>query len=120
MAEHREPCHAGEQLRELRVRAGLTVDEVAARAGVEPAWLAGLEAGEGTHEVIYSQWAHLVRATQPPRPEWWDDGYEHDLSLPPGGHREPTTESGRRYWARVEAVAHEIARGYRRGEADSG
>ena len=113
-----EPAQAGEQLQELRLRAGMTVEEVAARAGVDAGWLERLEAGEGTHEVLYSQWAALVRATQPARPEWWDEGYEHDLSLPPGGHRQPTTESGRRYWARIEAVAEEIARHYGRGRAD--
>ncbi len=112
-----EPAHAGEQLQRLRRRAGMTIEEVASRAGVDPAWLAGLEAGQGTHEVLYSQWAALVRSTQPPRPEWWDEGYEHDLSLPPGGHRAPTTESGRRYWARVATVAAEIEEHYRRGRA---
>lgn len=110
-----EAAHAGEQLQRLRAATGMTVEEVAERAGVDVAWLRRLEAGEGTHDVLYSQWVSLVRATQPPRPEWWDDGYEHDLSLPPDGHREPTTESGRRYWARVAAVAAEIEEHYGRG-----
>ena len=113
--EGAEAAHAGEQLRRLRAAAGMTVEEVAERAGVDVGWLRGIEAGEGTHDVLYSQWAALVRATQPPRPEWWDDGYEHDLSLPPDGHREPTTDSGRRYWARVAAVAAEIEEHYGRG-----
>ncbi len=112
-----EAADAGEQLRELRERAGMTVEEVAARAGVDAAWLERLESGEGTGDVLYSQWVALVRATQPPRPEWWDEGYEHDLSLPPGGHREPTTESGRRYWARIESVRREIREHYERGRA---
>lgn len=110
-----EAAHAGEQLQRLRVAAGMTVEELAERAGVDVEWLRRLEAGEGTHHVLYSQWTSLVRATQPPRPEWWDDGYEHDLSLPPDGHREPTTDSGRRYWARVAAVAAEIEEHYGRG-----
>jgi hypothetical protein len=93
----------------------MTVEQVAERAGVDGEWLRRLEAGEGTHDVLYSQWTALVRAAQPPRPEWWDDGYEHDLSLPPDGHREPTTDSGRRYWARVAAVAAEIEEHYGRG-----
>jgi transcriptional regulator with XRE-family HTH domain len=110
-----EAAHAGEQLQRLRAAAGMTVEQVAERAGVDGEWLRRLEAGEGTHDVLYSQWTALVRATQPPRPEWWDDGYEHDLSLPPDGHREPTTDSGRRYWARVAAVAAEIEEHYGRG-----
>jgi hypothetical protein len=97
----------------------MTVGELAARAGVDAAWLASLEAGQGTRDVLYSQWAALVRATQPPRPEWWDDGYEHDLSLPPAGHREPVTESGHRYWNRIEAVRQEIADHYDRGRGDT-
>lgn len=112
-----EAAHAGEQLQHLRTAAGMTIEEVAERAGVDVEWLRRLEAGEGTHDVLYSQWRALVRATQPPRPEWWDDGYEHDLSLPPDGHREPTTDSGRRYWARVAAVAAEIEEHYGRGRA---
>lgn len=114
-----EPAHAGEQLRRLRLAAGMTVAEVAERAGVDTGWLARLEAGEGTHDVLYSQWVELVQATQPPRPDWWDEGYEHDLALPPGGHREPTTESSRRYWARVASVAAEIEEHYARGRSDA-
>ncbi len=107
-----EPAHAGEQLRSLRERAGLTVDEVAARAGVDVTWLIELEGGVGTHDVLYSQWTALVKATQPSRPSWWDEGYEHDLSLPPDAHHAPTTASGRRYWERVAAVAAEIDENY--------
>lgn len=87
---------------------------MAARAGVEAAWLARLEGGEGTHDVLYSQWVALAQATQPPRPSWWDD-----LALPPEGHREPTTDSGRRYWRRVAAVAAEIEEHYARGRSDA-
>ena len=115
--EDSEPAHAGEQFQRLRLAAGMTIAEVARRAGVDGEWLARLEAGEGTHDVLYSQWVALTQATQPPRPEWWDGGYEHDLTLPPEGHREPTTESGRRYWARVATVAAEIEEHYGRGRA---
>ena len=59
-----------------------------------------------------------MQATQPPRPEWWDSGYEHDLSLPPDGHRQPTTDSGRRYWERVAKVAAEIEEHCRQGRPD--
>lgn len=110
-----EPTHAGEQLRSLRERAGMTIEEVAARAGIDPHWLASLEAGVGTHDVLYSQWLTLVRATQPPRPDWWDEGHEHDLHLPPGGHHEPRTPSERDYWDRIERVRSEIHQRYRHG-----
>ena len=46
---------------------------------------------------------------------WWDEGYEHDLSLTPDGHREPTPGSGRRYWDRVAAVAAQIEEHYGHG-----
>ncbi len=49
--------HAGEELRWLRERAGMTIEDVAARAGVDAGWLAEpLENGVGTHDVLYSQW----------------------------------------------------------------
>ncbi len=118
-ASDSEPAHAGEQLQRLRLADGMTVAQVAERAGVDADWLARLEGGEGTGDVLSSQWVALVQATQPPRPPWWDGGYEHDLSLPPDGHREPTTESGRRYWARVAVVAAEIDEHYGRGRADA-
>ena len=51
-----ETSHAGEELRSSRERAGMTVEEVAARTGVDPGWLIGLENGTGTGEVLYSQW----------------------------------------------------------------
>lgn len=114
-----EPAHAGEQLQRLRLAAGMTVAEVAERAGVDADRLSRLEAGEGTGDVLYSQWVALVQATQPPRPEWWDGGYEHDLSLPPDGHREPTTDTGRRYWARVAEAAADIEQHYSHGRADA-
>jgi len=97
----------------------MTVAQVAERAGVDADWLERIEAGEGTWEVLYSQWVALVQATQPPRPDWWDGSYEHDLSLLLDGHREPTTESGRRYWALVAAVAAEIEEHYGRGRTDA-
>ena len=39
---------AGEQLRRLRVAAGMILSEVAERAGIDADWLRRLEAGEGT------------------------------------------------------------------------
>ena len=117
MSEVMGSAHAGEELRVLREKAGMTVDEVAERARVDPQWVRELEAGAGTHDVLYSQWVELVKATQPPRPEWWDSGYEHDLSLPADGHHEPTTDSGLRYWERIASVAAEIEEHYQRGRS---
>lgn len=81
MVAEAEPAHTGEVLCRLRAKAGLTIDEVAARAAVEPAQLASLEAGTGVRDLGYDEVLRLVRATQPPRPDWWDEGYEHDLNL---------------------------------------
>ncbi len=110
-----EFAHSGEHLRVLRERAGMTLEEVAQRAGVDPGWLDDIERN-GTHELLYSEICNLVRATQPPRPEWWDEGYEHDLNLGPNGYAEPRTPAHREYWRRVEAVRSEIQRWYERGQ----
>ena len=64
MSEIAEPAHAGEELRSLREQAGMTIEEVAERAGVDVGWLASIEGGEGTHDVLYS---HLGRAGEGPR-----------------------------------------------------
>ena len=110
--------HSGEYLKSLREQAGMTLEEVAERAGVEPAWLDNIESN-GTHDLLYSEICNLARATQPPRPEWWDEGYEHDLTLHPHGHPEPRTESEREYWAQIEAVQAEIREWYQRGRRAS-
>jgi transcriptional regulator with XRE-family HTH domain len=91
-------------IRQRRVGAGLSVDDLAQRAGVSPAWLASFEAGEMAEELTYDRLLVLVRATQPPRPEWWDDGHEHDLNLGPLGVPAKQTEEATDYWARIEAV----------------
>ncbi|MCA1846487.1 MAG: hypothetical protein LC792_25490 [Actinobacteria bacterium] len=49
----------------------------------------------------------VVRATQPPRPEWWDEGYEHDLNLGPNAVVGPLTPAQQEYWARIEALRFE-------------
>jgi transcriptional regulator with XRE-family HTH domain len=98
-------------VRSLRVKAGLSIDEVAERAQVSPQWLERFETGLDEAGIDYDQLLALVRATQPPRPEWWDDGYEHDLHLPP----ESIVDRNRNplYWARIEQVrsANREARG---------
>jgi excisionase family DNA binding protein len=116
--QHEEFRHSGEYLKSLRERAGMTLEEVAERAGIEPAWLDNVERN-GTHDLLYSEICNLVRATQPPRPDWWDEGYEHDLNLGPNAVVGPLTPSQQEYWARIEAVRAEIRRHYERGRRAS-
>jgi transcriptional regulator with XRE-family HTH domain len=91
-------------VRRHRLNAGLSVEELAARAGVTATWLAAFEAGERTQELTYDRLLALVRATQPERPDWWDEGHEHDLHLGPQGAAEPQSPSAKDYWARIESV----------------
>lgn len=113
-----EPRHSGEQLRRLREQAGMTLDEVAARAGVDSRWLARIER-EGTEGLLYSEIMAIARSTQPPRPDWWDEGHEHDLQLGEGAYAGPLTPEQESYWARIRAVREEIRRHYRRGRRAS-
>lgn len=75
--------------------------------------LARFEAGEASDELTYDLLLALVRAVQPPRPEWWDEGHEHDLQLGRDGVACTTTGDDDGYWARIEAVrqANRAARG---------
>lgn len=101
-----EPAHTGELVQRLREAAGLSLEQVAARAGVAAERLASLEAGLGVEELVYAEVCALVRATQPPRPPGWSEDFEHDLTvirLSP-----PATPEGRRYWARVADVRAEL------------
>jgi transcriptional regulator with XRE-family HTH domain len=113
-----EFTHTGEYLRSLRDRAGLTLEEVATRAGVDPAWLDSIECN-GTHDLLYSEICNLVRATQPPRPKWWDEGYEHDLNLGESPVMGTMTPARLAYWARIDAVRAEIRLHYERGRRAS-
>ena len=87
-----------------RLDAGMSIEELAARVGVSARWLAAFESGEATAELTYDLLLRLVRATQPPRPEWWDEGHEHDLHLGPAGVSQSHRTSHPDYWARIEAV----------------
>ena len=89
-------------IRSLRVIAGLSIDELAERAGVDPKWLDHFESGLDEEGINYDQLLQLSQATQPPRPEWWDDGYEHDLQLPPESVIDRSENS--QYWERIEQV----------------
>lgn len=111
--------HAGEQLHHLRRRAGMSIQETSSRAGVDPVWWAALEDGVGTADVDYHQWLELVKATQPPRPEWWDEGYEHDLQLGEDGVVSVRDEEECRYWERIASVRAEIRRHYELGRSDT-
>ncbi len=93
-----------EYVRRHRLDANISVEQLAARVGVSASWLTLFEAGEGTEELTYDLLLALVRATQPARPEWWDDGHEHDLQLGPVGAPEPDKTGPKGYWTRIEAV----------------
>jgi transcriptional regulator with XRE-family HTH domain len=118
MEREGEPEHGGLYLRQLRERAGMTQGEVADRAGVDVGWLAEVEE-HGTEGLVYSEIVAVVRATQPPRPEWWDEGHEHDLLVGPDGYAPPRSEAERRYWQRIETVRSAIRRHYSDGRAVS-
>jgi len=101
-----EPAHTGELVRRLREAAGLSVEQVALRAGVAPQRLEALEAGQGVSELGYAEVCALVRATQPPRPAGWSDSFEHDLTVTRLGP--PATAEGRRYWSHVAQVRQQL------------
>jgi len=106
-AEGPESGHGGDYLRELRLQAGLTTEQVAARACMRASELEEIES-VGTQNLSYKQITSLVRATQPPRPSWWDEGHEHDLSLV-DAHLAPRSEAEAKYWARVGNVRNVVA-----------
>lgn len=92
-----------EYVRRHRLAADLSVEELASRVGVSANWLARFEAGDA-EELTYQLLLALVRAAQPERPPWWDDGHEHDLHLGPDGMGEDNETDPDGYWARIEAV----------------
>lgn len=92
-----------EYVRRHRLAADLSIEEVAVRVGVSADWLARFEAGDA-EELTYQRLLALVRATQPERPGWWDDGHEHDLQLGPGGVADSQDTDPHSYWARIDAV----------------
>lgn len=98
-----EELSTNDYIRRRRIQAGMTVESLAARAGVSAGWLERFEAGSGTEGLTYDRLLILVRATEPPRPEWWDEGHEHDLHLGPVA---PVAELGGSsdYWARIQSI----------------
>jgi len=52
-------------------------------------------------------------ATAPPRPDWWEEGAEHDATLRPEDRPDPATldAAGRAYWAGIDAWKAELRRG---------
>ena len=117
-AQEDEFRHSGQYLRSLREQGGMTLADVADRAGVDPSWLDDVERN-GTYGLVYSEICNLVRATQPPRPAWWDEGYEHDLNLGRNAVVGPLTPAQQEYWARIEVVRSELRRYYERGRLAS-
>lgn len=91
-----------EYVHSLRVGAGLSIDVVAQRAGVGSEWLERFESGFEVGGVDYETLLRLIRAVQPPRPEWWDEGHEHDLHLPDWAI--PHKECHHQYWEKIEKV----------------
>lgn len=86
----------------LRLAAGLSIGDVAERAAVTPEWLERFEAGELEQGIGYAELLTLVRATEPPRPEWWDEGHEHDLHM--SAVSPVDRDRGPSYWARIDQV----------------
>lgn len=80
-------------LRKLRNEANLSIEVVAERAGVSSTWLERFEAGTDEGDISYDLILRIVRATQPPRPDWWDEGHEHDLHPPVMGDTRPRSPS---------------------------
>ncbi len=115
--------HTGVWVRADRERVGMSITEMVARLRTDPLrpapwvteeWLEGIEAGVGVLDLMYDDIAALGRAADPPRPDWWEEGYEHDLGFSKEGHAPPRTPGYRRYWARVATVWEESHR-YRHG-----
>ena len=98
------PPTTSEYVRQRRVGVNMSVEQLASRAGVEPAWLAAFEEGRQTEELTYELLLRLVRATELIRPEWWDEGHEHDLHL--GADAMPSGPDSRTsgYWSRIRRV----------------
>jgi transcriptional regulator with XRE-family HTH domain len=90
---------------------GLSIDEVAHKAGVDQDWLMSFEAGSIDDGPNYDVLLKLIAATQPPRPDWWDSGHEHDLHLPSGAIRDKDKHP--EYWERIEQVRNSNRRAVR-------
>jgi hypothetical protein len=98
----------------------LRTDPLYPRTDRDERWLADVEAGIGVLDLMYSDIAALGRASSPPRPEWWESGYEHDLRFAYSGRGEDTesTPELRQYWAHVITVREEIDRYNAGGDID--
>lgn len=107
--------HIGETVTILRRRAGMSDADLAARSGLTEKVLQELQAGIGLDRLGYDAWMALIRATQPRRPEWWDDGYEHDLSLGQDERAVSSEPASMRYWDRVETIRAQVREHYRHG-----
>ena len=59
----------GSGLRDRRIAAGISADDLALRMGVEPSWIEGVESGQIEPERPTSTWIDLVWATTEPWPE---------------------------------------------------
>jgi hypothetical protein len=87
----------GLHLRDRRIAAGVSVNDLALRMGAEPSWIEGVESGEIQPEKPFSTWVDFVWATTEPWPQaraeadkLWEDSESAGLSVvsfaPAGGH----------------------------------
>jgi len=60
---------AGDQLRKRREAVNLSVEELAARVQVAPAWIEDIESGQTSLQISLRQWVELVWATREPWPD---------------------------------------------------
>jgi len=124
-----DDAHTGVWVRAERDWAGMSRAEFVERLRTDPLyprtdrderWLTDVEAGIGVLDLHYSDIAALGRASSPPRPEWWESGYEHDLEFAYSGRGKDTesTPYRRQYWAHVITVREELDRYNAGGDID--
>lgn len=102
---------AGEVLRGRRELAGMTRGDLAGVSGVPEETVAAME--DRLARVTVAEWDQYraaLRATAPPRPDWWEAGAAHDATLP---RPDPAVlnDDERAYWDAIDAWKAELRRG---------
>lgn len=105
---------AGETMRRARERAGTTRADLAGVCGVPEAEIAAME--DHLERVTVTEWDPFMAAldaTAPPRPDWWEEGADHDASLGVEDRGDPALldDAERAYWAGIDAWKAEPRRG---------
>lgn len=67
-------------------------------------WLTSFEAGSLADGRPCDLLLKLIAATQPPRPDWWDSGHDHDLNLNLPSRAVRNRHRHPEYWRKIEAV----------------